>query len=178
VRRAAALLAGALLLSGCAAPRSPVARTAAADTLTAWLDAARAEVQAVHDELIEARRRRDLEAALAARAEDFTAVRADGTRLGRADFASALRDFDAHLVELRSGTSAFIERLEDWSPRRPWEADGEALLVLRVRQRLECTYRAEEAGPPQEAAWETVVRETWRRTPGGWLQVQVEELAE
>lgn len=176
MRRAAALLAGALALAGCAGPtpRSPVAGTAHADTLTAWLDAAQSEVRDVHAALVAARRARDLPAAMAVRAEDFELVRADGSRLARTDLEQLLQRFDSMLVELRPGTGMVIERIEDWSPRRPWEAD-EPLLVLRVRQRLVCTWRADPSAAPQEGAWETVARETWRRTPDGWLQVRVDE---
>ncbi len=177
MRRAAALLAGVLALAGCASPvpPSPVARSGEAATLTAWLDAAQAEVQGVHEALVEARQRRDIDWALAARAPDFALVGADGSQRDLAAFEAALRRFDAMLLELRPGTGMTIERIEDWSPRRPWEAQGEVLLVLRVRQRLECVFQPE-GGPPQEAAWETLARETWRRTPEGWVQVRVEEL--
>jgi hypothetical protein len=178
VRRAAALLAGVLALTACASPAPPstVAHSAEAATLTAWLDAAQAEVQAVHEALVEARRRRDIEASLAVRAEGFVLVAADGSQRDLAAFEAALRSFDARLLEMGPGTGLTIDRIEDWSPRRPWESEGEVLLVLRVRQRLVGQYQFDDG--PQAVAWETQVRETWRRTPEGWRQVRVEELAE
>lgn len=176
MKHAVALLAGALALAGCAAPApsSPVARSDAAATLTAWLDAAQAEVQAVHASLVEARRRRDIDAALAARAPDFALVAVDGSQRDLAAFEQALRRFDARLLEIGPATGMTIDRIEDWSPRRPWDAQGEVLLVLRVRQRLAGQYQFDDG--PQAVAWETLARETWRRTPAGWRQVRVEEL--
>jgi len=51
--RAALLLA--LALGACSSPPPAVARTAAADSLTPWLDAARTEVQASLDQMVDAR---------------------------------------------------------------------------------------------------------------------------
>jgi len=179
VRRAAAravlALLVAALLPACAGPAPAVARSAQAGTLSAWLDAARLEVAAVHADMAAARRARDLDAVLAVRSEDFSATRADGRQVDRAGFEAALRDFDARLLELHPASGSTIERIEDWTPRRPWASGDDARLVLRVRRRFQGVVQPE-SGPPQEVALESLARETWRRTAQGWRLERVEEL--
>lgn len=175
MRRAALALLAAALLPACAGPAPAVARSAQAETLTAWLDAARLEVAAVHADMAAARLARDLDAVLAVRSEDFSATRADGRVVDREGFAAALRAFDARLLELRPASGSTIERIEDWSPRRPWASGDDARLVLRVRRRFEGVVQPE-SGPPQEVALESLARETWRRTAQGWRLERVEEL--
>jgi hypothetical protein len=176
MRRRALLLV--LALGACSSPPPAVARTAAADSLTPWLDAARTEVQAALDQMVEARRRHDVEGAMALRAPDATMVRDNGTRLDRAQLDELLRASDRRVLDISADSRVTIDRIESWSPPRPWTSDEEAVLVVRTTQRFVRTVMGEGSGLPQQLDTTTPHRETWRRTPEGWLQVEVVELAE
>ncbi|HEX5010708.1 MAG TPA: hypothetical protein VFY71_09920 [Planctomycetota bacterium] len=167
-----------LALAACSSPPPAVAGTASATSLMPWLDAARTEVQASLDQMVDARRRHDVEGALALRAPDATMLRDDGTRLDRAQLDELLRASDRRVLDIGPESRVTIDRIESWSPPRPWTSEDEAVLVVRTTQRFVRTVMAEGSGLPQQLDTTTPHRETWRRTPEGWLQVEVVELAE
>jgi hypothetical protein len=172
------LLLAIAALGACAAPPPSIARSAAADSLTPWLDAARAEVQSALDQLVDARRRHDVPAALALRAEDASFVREDGTRLDRVSLEELLWASDRRVLDVDAQSAVTIDRIESWSPRQPWDSDEPALLVVHTTQRFVRTVMDGGAGLPRQLDTTTPHRETWRRTKDGWRQVEVVELAE
>ena len=93
-----------LAAGGCAGPGSPVAGTARADSLTPWLAAATAEVQAALQASLEAQSRRDAAATLAFYADDFRAVRPDGSVLDKAGVAAVLGSTSHGSVEIGPGS--------------------------------------------------------------------------
>ena len=175
MRRALLLLA---LLAGCAAPPPEIARTAQAQSLTPWLDAARQEVQVALDQMVDARRRHDVAAALALRTPDATFVRTDGSVLRRPALDELLAASDRRVLDIGADSAVTIDRIESWSPPRPWDSDDDALLVVRTTQRFVRTVMDEQSGLPHTLDTLTPHRETWRRTAEGWRQVEVVELAE
>jgi hypothetical protein len=174
VRRAALLLAVAL--GACSSPPESISRTASAESLTPWLDAARGEVQVALDQMVDARRRHDVDAALDLRAPDASLVRPDGSVIGRPALDELLRASDRRVLDVDAQSAVIIDRIESWSPPRPWTSDQEAVLVVRTTQRFVRTVMDQASGLPQQLDTTTPHRETWRRTPEGWRQVEVVEL--
>jgi hypothetical protein len=169
----------AALLSGCAAPPPPeIAGTAAAESLTPWLDAARQEVQAALNQIVDARRRHDVDGAMALRADDVVFVREDGTRLDRAQMDELLRESDRRTLDIGEESAVVIDRIESWSPPRPWASEVPAVLVVRTTQRFVRTVMGESGGLPRQVDTTTRHRETWRRGAQGWRQVEVVEVEE